>query len=106
MTAIRIKVPKTAKAGAVIELKALIQHPMETGYRLDARGEVIPRNILTKFECLYDGETIFTADLHPGVAANPLITFHTVATESGTLTFRWTEQSGTVFSDSAEMTVT
>ncbi len=106
MTGIRIAVPDTAQAGEVIELKALIRHPMESGFRRGARGEVIPRNIITTFECLYGGETVFKADFFPTMAANPFLTFHTRATESGTLEFRWTDQNGESWSETAELTVT
>lgn len=103
---IRIAAPKTAKTGEVIELKALIKHDMESGYRRDEKGEVIPRNILTTFECLYNGDIVFNAEFHPGVSANPILTFYTRATQTGTLLFRWTEQTGKIFEESAEISVT
>ena len=103
---IRMSAPKTASKGEVIELKSLIQHDMESGYRLGSRGEVIPRKILQKFECLYNGDVIFEAEFHRGVAANPFLTFYTKATETGTLTFKYTEETGTVFEDKIEITVT
>ncbi|MFN3233593.1 MAG: thiosulfate oxidation carrier complex protein SoxZ [Alphaproteobacteria bacterium] len=105
MASIRISAPKTARPGEVIELKALIRHPMESGFRRGSRGEIIPRDIIVKFECLYNGEPVFTADFFPAVSANPFLSFHTRATESGTLTFRWTDQHGEVFADSVELTV-
>ena len=105
MASIRIAAPKNAKAGEVIELKALIRHPMESGFRRDSRGEVIPRDIIVDFECLYSGERVFHADFFPAVSANPFISFHTLATESGTLEFRWVSQHGDIYSDSVELTV-
>lgn len=102
---IRISAPDTARKGDVIELKAMIQHPMETGYRSGSRGENIPRDIITRFECRYNGETVFAADFHPGIAANPFLTFYTKATESGTLAFEWTDQDGESWSESHEITV-
>jgi len=105
MSAIRISAPKTAKAGEIIELKALIQHDMESGFRRGSRGEAIPRDIITLFECLYDDELIFKADFFPAVSANPFLTFHTRATVSGTLTFRWTDQNGETWSEATELTV-
>ena len=105
MPSIRLSVPATAKAGEVIELKALIQHPMESGYRRGSRGEVIPRDIITRFECSYNGEMVFYADFNAGVSANPFLTFYTMATESGTLTFTWTDQHGQSWSESANIIV-
>ena len=106
MSAIRLAVPRTAAKDEVIEIKALIQHPMESGFRRGSRGEVIPRDIITEFVCTYNGETVFSADFHAGVAANPILTFWTRATESGELVFRWTDQNGQSWSDSAAITVT
>ncbi len=103
---IRIAAPKTAQKGEIIELKALIQHDMESGYRFDERGKTIPRNILTKFECVYNDDIIFSANYYPGIAANPFLTFYTTATESGTLIFKWTEQTGQMFSDQVDIVVT
>ncbi len=106
MASIRLSVPETASKGEVIELKALIQHPMESGYRRGPRGEEIARDIITRFECLYDGEVVFSAAYGPGISANPFVTFHTRSTQSGTLLFKWTDQDGQTWSDTAELTVT
>ncbi|MFN4308989.1 MAG: thiosulfate oxidation carrier complex protein SoxZ [Ferrovibrio sp.] len=89
-----ISVPKTARRGEVIEIKTLINHVMETGYRPDAMGRVVPRDILRRFTCLYDGEEVFRMDMFPAVAANPFISFTTVATQSGTLSFIWEGDNG------------
>lgn len=105
MTKIRVKVPETAKQGEVIEIKTLIGHPMETGFRRDAVGKAIPRNILTEFICLYNGEEVFRADFQPAVAANPFVSFFTTATESGVFEFRWTDQDGVTITETADITV-
>ena len=100
-----INVPPKAKRGEVIEIKTLISHIMETGFRHGTMGELIPRDIITSFVCTYNGETIFEAALYQAIAANPFITFHTVATESGTLAFKWTGDNGFVQEASAKITV-
>jgi sulfur-oxidizing protein SoxZ len=89
-----INVPKTAKRGDVIEIKTLISHAMESGFRHGTNGQMIPRDIITSFTCSYNGEEIFATQLFPAVAANPFLTFHTVATESGTLAFKWEGDNG------------
>ncbi len=90
----RISIPSTVTRGEVITIKTLVSHPMETGFRRDALGAVIPRNILTEFECRLDEDTIFRADFHPAVAANPYLAFRMRAERSGTLWFRWRDQHG------------
>ena len=69
-----INVPAKAKRGQVIEIKTLISHVMETGYRRNEVGAVVPRDIINAFVCTYNGEEVFRADLYPAIAANPFIT--------------------------------
>ena len=100
-----INLPKQARRGEVIEIRTLAGHDMETGFRRTQLGELVPRDIITRFACTYNGVEIFRADLHPAIAANPLITFTTVATESGTLEFRWSGDNGFAATQSAVITV-
>jgi len=100
-----IHVPATAKSGEIIEIKTLISHVMETGFRIGVTGAPIPRDIIDHFVCTYNGEEVFRAQLHPAIAANPFISFFTVARESGTLTFAWTDQRGETQVQSAEIKV-
>jgi sulfur-oxidizing protein SoxZ len=100
-----INVPPKAPRGQVVEIKALISHIMETGFRHDNLGKPIPRDIITQFTCTYNGEEIFRADLYPAIAANPFISFFTVATESGTIAFEWTGDNGFHETASAKIVV-
>jgi len=100
-----INVPATAKKGEVIEIKTMIAHVMETGYRIGVTGKPIPRDIIDRFVCTYNGEEIFSAELFPAISANPFISFFTVATESGTLSFAWTDQHGQTQVQTAQIVV-
>ena len=100
-----VNVPSKAKRGDVIQIKSLISHIMENGFRHDPTGKPIPRDIITSLVCTYNGETIFEATLYPAISANPFITFYTVATESGTITFKWTGDNGFAAEASAKITV-
>jgi sulfur-oxidizing protein SoxZ len=101
-----INVPASARRGEVIEIRTLIGHPMETGYRPGAEGNVLPRNIIRRFTCRYNGEPVFSAELFPAIAANPYFAFHTVATDSGTLSFTWEGDNGFVQTETVAITVT
>jgi sulfur-oxidizing protein SoxZ len=105
MARVVVNVPEQAKRGEVIEIRTLAAHPMETGFRRTQLGEVIPRDIIREFVCTYNGVEVFRAELHPAMAANPLIAFTTVATESGTLEFRWTGDNDFSASQSATIKV-
>jgi sulfur-oxidizing protein SoxZ len=106
MPATRIVVPDKAKKGEIVEIKTIINHPQETGFRHDNVGRPIPRDIITRFTCAYAGEEVFRMDLFTGVAANPFVGFTTVATETGDLVFEWTDQHGAVTREQARLTVT
>ena len=100
-----INVPPKAKRGEVIEIKTLISHTMETGFRPDNTGKAIPRDIITDFVCKYNGQKIFRAELFPAIAANPFLSFFTVAMESGTLSFEWTGDNGFSATESVNISV-
>jgi sulfur-oxidizing protein SoxZ len=100
-----IHIPTEAKRGEVIEVKTLISHPMETGYRRDSQGQPIPRHILNRFVCTYNGQEVFRADLFPAIAANPFLSFFTVATETGEVRFQWTDDQGTTQTETVRITV-
>jgi len=101
-----ISIPKTARLGEVIAVRVTIQHPMESGYRPDAMGRRLPRDIVRRFTCHYDGELVFAADLFPAIAANPYLAFHTVATQTGTLELRWSGDNGFSHTERVALTVT
>ena len=106
MSSALVTVPTSAKRGEIIEIKTLVSHNMETGYRRTERGIPIPRDIVRSLACTYNGVEIFSAELHPAISANPYISFTTVATESGTLAFHWMGDNGFAVSSSATITVT
>lgn len=101
-----IKVPATARRGEIIEIRTLIGHPMETGHRADGNGRRVPRDIIRRFACRYNGETVFSAEFFPAVAANPYCAFFTLAVDSGTLAFTWEGDNGFVHAETVAIAVT
>lgn len=100
----RLKLPKEAKKGEVIQIKTLLSHIMESGQRKDKDGKIIPRKIINKFICEFNGKPVFTANLEPAIAANPYLQFNAKVEQSGTFKFTWTDDDGTV--TTAEETIT
>ena len=100
-----VNVPASVRRGEIIEIKTLVRHAMESGFRRTHLGEVVPRDIIRLFVCSYNGAEIFRAELHPAIAANPLMTFTTVATESGTIAFKWVGDNDYTVTESAKITV-
>lgn len=101
-----VTMPATAKKNEIIDIRIIVQHDMETGFRHSERGIRIDREIIREFLCTYNGIEIFRADLHPGIAANPMITFTTVAIESGTLEFTWKGDNDYASAVTSQLTVT
>lgn len=101
----RIKLPEAIKAGDVIEIKALIQHVMETGNRKDGQGNTIPRNIIHTLKAAFDGEEFFSATLGPSIAANPYVAFYLRVPGPGEITVAWIEDSGTTVVERARIDV-
>jgi sulfur-oxidizing protein SoxZ len=102
----RIQVPREARRGDLIEVRIIIQHPMETGFRYDSLGRQTPRNVIYSFECRYGGAQVFRASLSAGIAANPYLRFFTRADKSGDIECRWIDQENVSGSVSARVTVT
>jgi len=102
----RIRVPESAALGDVIDIRAMIMHPMDNGYSYHTNGELIPVDIITSFTCRYLGEEVVSVTLEPGLSANPIFTFRLRATASGPVDFEWIDQHGDVTTATAHLTVT
>jgi len=101
----RVKVPKTATQGEVITIKTLISHPMESGQRKDKAGNVIPRQIINKFTCEFNGQVVFACDMDPAVSANPYMEFTAKVNEPGTFKFTWVDDDGSVYETEKKIAV-
>ncbi len=69
----RLHLPERLRAGEDFELRLLLQHPMESGHRVDADGRPLPRDIVTEVEVQLDGQRVWRARLNPAIAANPYL---------------------------------
>ena len=101
----RVKVPKKASAGETITIKTLISHQMESGQRKDSDGNVIPRSIIHRFTCDFNGENVIDVVLAPAISTNPYFEFQAVVNESGEFTFTWYDDDGAVYTDSQSIEV-
>lgn len=101
----RVRVPATAKPGEMIEIKTLISHEMETGQRKDSAGKTVPRKIINKFTAQFNGKTVFEADWHPAISANPYQAFFYKAAASGEFVFTWKDDDGSEYVSKNKLTV-
>ncbi len=101
----RVKVPKSAAAGDVITIKTLVSHKMESGQRKDKEGNVIPRKIINRFECMFNDSMVFSCDIEPAISANPYLEFSARVNEAGTFKFMWTDDDGTVIETAKDIAI-
>ncbi len=100
----RVKVPKKAAAGDTITIKSLISHKMESGQRKDKDGNLIPRSIIHRFTCEFNGEMVIDATLEPAISTNPYIEFDSKVPESGEFLFTWYDDDGDVYTKAKKIT--
>ncbi|WP_170394054.1 thiosulfate oxidation carrier complex protein SoxZ [Ruegeria arenilitoris] len=95
----RVKVPKTAAAGETITIKTLISHKMESGQRKDKEGNVIPRSIINRFTCEFNGEMVVDVTMEPAISTNPYFQFEATVPEAGEFVFTWYDDDGSVYDE-------
>jgi len=101
----RVKVPKTAAAGDSVTLKTLISHKMESGQRKDGDGNVIPRSIINRFTCEFNGKSVVDVTLEPAISTNPYFEFDAVVDATGDFKFTWYDDDGDVYETTKSITV-
>ncbi|WP_298936268.1 thiosulfate oxidation carrier complex protein SoxZ [uncultured Ruegeria sp.] len=101
----RIKLPREVRAGDMITIKTLITHRMESGQRIDPVGVPIPRSIIHRFLCTFDGETVVDLEIGPGISTNPFFEFEATIPGSGVFTFAWFDDDGAIYTDSKAVVV-
>jgi sulfur-oxidizing protein SoxZ len=101
----RVKVPKKAAAGEAITIKTLISHKMESGQRKDKEGNVIPRSIINRFTCEFNGESVIDVTLEPAISTNPYLEFQATVPEAGEFKFTWYDDDGSVYETSKKIAI-
>lgn len=101
----RVRIQDTAEAGEAILIRTLVSHPMESGQRTDNEGNVIPRSIINRFTCEFNGESVLDVKMEPGISANPYFEFEATVPESGEFRFTWYDDDGSIYEDIKTITV-
>ncbi|MCF6432374.1 thiosulfate oxidation carrier complex protein SoxZ [Leisingera sp. MMG026] len=93
----RVKVPKKAAAGEAVTIKTLISHKMESGQRKDKEGNLIPRSIINRFTCEFNGAMVLDVAMEPAISTNPYFEFDATVPEAGEFVFTWYDDDGSVY---------
>lgn len=102
----RVSVPAQVRRNEIAEIRTLISHPMETGYRRDRYGVKLPKHIIERFTVEYLGKQVFSAEFGPGIAANPYLSFFIRFIESGNVVVEWIDDKQQKWQSVHEVVVT
>ncbi len=81
--------------GDTTEVQSLIQHPMDSGFVKDAKGELIPPHHIEVVEFEHDGKKVFTALWGPAVSKDPYVKFSFKGGKKGDdLKVSWVDNKG------------
>ena len=101
----RVKAPKKAAAGETVTIKTLISHKMESGQRKDGDGNPIPRSIINRFTCDFNGQNVIDVELAPAISTNPYFQFDAVIPDAGDMVFTWYDDDGDVYSTTKSIAI-
>ncbi len=87
---------RASKSGDVTTVKALINHPMETGLRKNKKtGKKIPAHYIQEVTCEHNGSNVVVAQWGPAVSKNPYLSFQFSGANSGDkITLSWVDNQG------------
>jgi sulfur-oxidizing protein SoxZ len=99
----RIRVPARIQQGDIIQVSAIVQHPMDTGFFRSADGHPIPAYFIKDVTVVYAGQQVAHFIWTSGISRDPVVTFTLVADRAGPLTMRWTDNKDAVFEQTAQI---
>jgi sulfur-oxidizing protein SoxZ len=86
---------RAVASGDNTEVQALVQHPMDSGFVKDAKGNLIPPHHIEVVEFVHAGKAVFTALWGPAVAKDPYVKFSFKGAQKGDdLTVSWVDNEG------------
>ncbi len=92
MSTIRMRI---SPAGDVLDVKALVRHPMESGNREDkSTGEKIPANYIQVLNVEVNGEQVMQGNLSEAVSKNPYINIKVPGKKGDEVKISWTSNTG------------
>lgn len=95
---------RATSSGDTTEVQALIQHPMDSGFVKDAKGQLVPAHFIQEVTVEHDGKAVFVANWGPAVSKDPYLKFAFKGGKNGDdLKISWTDNKGTSDSTTAKI---
>jgi sulfur-oxidizing protein SoxZ len=99
----RVLLPQAIKKDDVIYVRAIIEHPMDTGFFRTADGQPIPAYFINDVSVTYGDDVIAHFEWTSGVSRDPSVTFPLKATRETTVAVTWKDNKGGVYHQSADV---
>lgn len=96
---------RATMAGDTADIKVLMNHPMETGQRKDAKtGKLVPAHFIQTVSAQVNGKTVLDAQWSQAISKNPFLGFKVKGAKAGDkVTISWADNKGE--KNSADATV-
>jgi sulfur-oxidizing protein SoxZ len=102
----KIILPAKIARNAVINIRALLSHPMLTGMSRDQAGVPIPAYFVNEVEVTYGGERVAHFEWSSGISRDPFVGFSLRASKEAPVTVTWKDNKGGVYTTSADVRFT
>jgi sulfur-oxidizing protein SoxZ len=101
----KILLPAKITRNAVINIRALLSHPMLTGMSRDQEGIPIPAYFVNEVVVTYGGEQVAHFEWSSGISRDPFVGFSLLASKEAPLAVTWKDNKGGVYTQSADIEV-
>jgi sulfur-oxidizing protein SoxZ len=86
---------RAKEKGGVVSVKALMNHPMETGLRkIKKTGKMFPAHFINEVTATIGGANAISANWSGGISKNPYLAFEAPGKKGDELTLSWTDNQG------------
>jgi sulfur-oxidizing protein SoxZ len=95
---------RATSSGETTEVQALIQHPMDSGFIKDAKGEIIPPHFIQELTFEHAGKAVFVAEWGAAVSKDPYVKFSFKGAKKGDdLKISWVDNKGATDTKTAKI---
>ena len=82
------------------DVRILMQHPMETGQRKDAKGVIVPMHFIQNVVITHNGKTVLDAQWSQAISRNPFLGLRVKGAKVGDkISVTWTDNKGDTRTD-------
>jgi len=91
--------------GDTADVRILVAHPMETGQRKDAAGNLVPVHFIETLSVTHNGKVVMDAQWSQAISRNPFLGLRVKGAKSGDkIVVTWTDNKGDKRTDEAVVT--